>query len=412
MLPQTMANYQILIVGGGLAGLHTALRTSERYPNLQIAVAELYPGLGGRVQTYYPKEFPGIHWENGAGRYHKSHRLVRHYIQKYGLTEIPINPKQVYRENSIDYPDTWPTISDVLASTLGQLSEKNLAIHTVKELLKKFKLDDYLHHFAYRAEADTLRADLALKAFTHEMNSSADFFVVAEGFSTLIKRMREELEGRGVTFLFNHRLSAVEPHTTPILCKFVVKRKHATITADKVILAVQSEALKGISPFQNLPVLKHLAMKPLLRTYGIFPTKNKVPWFDHIPKTVARSPLRYIIPINPEKGVIMTSYTDSEDTSHWRTKTAEKDIMKELRKEFPGREIPDPLFFKEHWWKEGCTYWLPGLYDPQEESDKVMCPQPGKWQNLFVCGESYSMRQAWMEGALEHSESMLKRHLL
>ena len=107
----------------------------------------------------------------------------------------------------------------------------------------------------------------------------------------------------------------------------------------------------------------------------------------------------------------MTSYTDSEDTNHWRTKTAEKDIMKELRKEFPDREIPDPLFFKEHWWKEGCTYWLPGLYDPQEESDKVMCPQPGKWQNLFVCGESYSMRQAWMEGALEHSESMLKRHL-
>jgi hypothetical protein len=32
--------------------------------------------------------------------------------------------------------------------------------------------------------------------------------------------------------------------------------------------------------------------------------------------------------------------------------------------------------------------------------------------NLYVAGESYSLRQAWMEGALEHADQMLSTYLL
>jgi hypothetical protein len=134
--------------------------------------------------------------------------------------------------------------------------------------------------------------------------------------------------------------------------------------------------------------------------------------------TVTDSPLRYVIPVNAEKGIIMTSYTDSTDTIHWteflkKGETCLKDaIMDELRRTFPEKNIPEPTVFKAHSWELGCSYWMPGLYDPEVASERVMCPLPGTWSNLYVCGESYSMRQAWVEGALEHSEKMLKKYFL
>jgi len=114
----------------------------------------------------------------------------------------------------------------------------------------------------------------------------------------------------------------------------------------------------------------------------------------------------------------MTSYTDSTDTEPWLNllhkseKALKNGIMAELRRTFPDKSIPDPTYFKAHPWYDGCTYWLPGLYDPEDISNKLMCPLPAKWKYLFMCGESYSMRQAWVEGALEHSEKMLKKYFL
>jgi len=159
-------------------------------------------------------------------------------------------------------------------------------------------------------------------------------------------------------------------------------------------------------------------MKPLLRTYGIFPTINGKPWFHGVKTTVTDSPLRFIIPINPKQGTLMTSYTDAEDTREYMKlldkspAALEKRIMRDTRELFPELDIPNPLFFKAHPWYDGCTYWTPGNYDPQEESDTVMHPMPHRFQGLYICGESFSMRQAWMEGALEHAEAMLTKYLL
>ncbi len=114
----------------------------------------------------------------------------------------------------------------------------------------------------------------------------------------------------------------------------------------------------------------------------------------------------------------MTSYTDAHDTKKYidllkqSPKRLEHQILKDLRTLFPERTIPDPLFFKAHPWYDGCTYWLPGSYDPEEESERILNPLPNRWDHLYVCGESYSLRQAWMEGALEHAELLLKKYLI
>ena len=113
----------------------------------------------------------------------------------------------------------------------------------------------------------------------------------------------------------------------------------------------------------------------------------------------------------------MISYTDSDDARPWfkvleqkGEKGLGKEIMKEVRHLFPMIKIPDPLVFKSYDWHTGCTYWLPGTYNPQDLSKKIM--KPFLTYNIYVCGESYSMRQAWVEGALEHSEAMLRKFFI
>jgi hypothetical protein len=100
----------------------------------------------------------------------------------------------------------------------------------------------------------------------------------------------------------------------------------------------------------------------------------------------------------------MISYTDNEDTLIWKKGNIQANIMKEVRNTFKGFNIPDPIYFKVHEWTHGTTYWLPGNYDPVKESRRFLTIAP----DVHVCGESYSMRQAWIEGALEHSNQLIK----
>lgn len=107
----------------------------------------------------------------------------------------------------------------------------------------------------------------------------------------------------------------------------------------------------------------------------------------------------------------MISYTDGDDARFWMNMQEKKgndavkeEVMKEIRKLFPTRHIPEPILFKIYPWTEGCTYWLPGKYNPIEMSKNTHTIRPG----LYCCGESISLRQAWMEGALESAEEVSK----
>jgi len=413
MNPLTQSEYQYVIVGAGIAGLHCALRLKHKYPKSRILIAELYNYVGGRIVTYSPKDF-NVHWESGAGRIHESHKLIGGYVKKYKLTKIPISSKKNWidsaKVNLDSESDSWDSLYSLIKSAVSTLSKTVLATHTLHDILVSTygleKTKAILSHFPYTSEMTVQRADISLDALSNELGSPS-FYAIKEGISAIPYDMKAELEDLGVEFLFNHRLTSIVPDKTPIHLQFDGKN---TITADKVILTLHVDALKSVSPFQNLPALKYIQMSPLLRTYGVFPLPS---WFSGLPKIITDSPLRYVIPINESKGLIMTSYTDGKDTKKWMNlpnKEICKEVMKETRKLFPTRTIPDPLFFKAHPWKSACSYWAPGLYDPNEISESIMNPMPKKWPNVYVCGESYSMQQTWIEGALVHANAMLKKY--
>lgn len=401
-------DYDILIVGAGIAGLRCALTLKQKHPQKRIAIAEKYTYVGGRIYTYHPKEFPGIHWESGAGRIHGSHTKTLALLKRHKLTLFPLSPDAEFRFSAnptSPIKDPWPAIASMIVQSLSAIKEQTLRTHTVRSLLTdihgKTKADALLAPFPYRAEVDILRADLALQSFRHEMKSSTDFFVVKEGLDVLMDHLTQEAKSKGIDFLFDHELIRVKDHTAIF--------KHKTITADKLLLALHSRALRTISPFTQHPLIKKVVMCPLLRIYAVFDR----PWFADLPKTVTDSPLRFVIPINANAGTIMISYTDASDTQVWSKKSdtqVQKAILKEARRIFPEREIPEPLYFKTHLWKAGCSYWGVGDYDVRKASQSMLHPYPSTLPNVYICGESFSLRQCWIEGALDHADELLEKY--
>jgi hypothetical protein len=84
--------YDLIIVGGGAAGLRVGIETLKVQPQLKCCILEKYGYIGGRVVTFR-KNIPKVgevQWENGAGRISTSHKKVLKLIQDYKLTFVPI----------------------------------------------------------------------------------------------------------------------------------------------------------------------------------------------------------------------------------------------------------------------------------------------------------------------------------
>jgi len=398
--------YDLIIVGGGIAGLYAGLHYIKSKPKHKVIILEKYDYIGGRIVTYSK---PPYQWEIGAGRIASNHYKVKKLMDTYGLTWAPISSDSSWLSNQGAKIESNPfnKLIPVMMSPLASLPSHILATHTLAQLLKEIHgsaiANTFIKQFPYWAEVNTLRADLALKSFSEEMGSKATFGVCVEGLQAIVSNMANEFVKLG---------GIIQLKTTVknIIHQTVILKDNTKLTGKNIVLALHASALKQIPSLATWKPLKYLAMEPLVRIYAVFPVTDKS-WFNDLGKIVTKNKIRYIIPIDTKKGSIMISYTDGADAKYWilrynkgGQKEVQEEVMTAIRALFPTRFIPDPILFKVYPWTEGCTYWLPGKYDPIEMSKAAHCIRSG----LYCCGESISLRQAWMEGALESAEEVCK----
>lgn len=409
--------YDVIIVGGGVAGLYTGIELLKRY-SVRCCILERNSYLGGRVYTFNDtiKGVGKVQWEAGAGRIATSHHYVRGLLTRYGLTFVPISSSSAWMDDSHSLTrNSFYQEQSLYMEPLRSLSKEILGTHTLAELLEavhgKKKAETFYHKFPYHAEIHTMRADVALQSFDDEMGGRQAFGVCGEGLSELIRGMTEEYASLGGVYATQVEVQSVQykPSSKWSLSAMdKCTKKPRFFQSSVCVLALPQSALPHIRGIR-LPFLRHLRMEPLLRIYAIFPTTKEGSWFSNLPKVVCSGPVRYIIPIQPQKGIVMISYTDGDDTKAWSALSESQirtKLMREIRSMFPEKSIPDPIYLKKHLWKNGCTYWLPGSYDPEEESQESL--QPAKDQPLFLCNESFSTSQAWIESSLTQSIKMME----
>ena len=407
-----------ILIGAGIAGLTVAHALALK--GEKVTVVEKYGVVGGRIATMHRDAkdgVPALQYEIGAGRIFYKHARVLKLIRDMKLGLYPISMENVeWRGKSTGYtsePNVFSTVFSALASRLLTLPPDLLARSTVMDLLHKVAPAEFQTpltiKYPYWSELNVMRADLALESFekggTMEAHDAHSYLGVVEGLDAIPKGLAEQCKKAGVTFLLHHHVDDVKG--TTVVGTEGEKKTPFTLTAKRVIVATCRCTAGSFPSLKHFPIFKHLDTEPLIRIYAVYPkVKGKV-WFSGMGKVVTDSPLRHVIPINEDKGLIMISYTDGADCEEWRgldQKQLEKKIAKEVKQVFG--KVPAPIYLNIHDWGMGCTYWKPGSYDPVKLGDGVEL-EP----NLYLCGESYSMQQAWIEGALENAEALLKKLL-
>lgn len=400
----------ILIVGGGIAGLTVAAELARRRRN--VLVLEYYPNFGGRIATFRDPDVG--QYEIGAGRIFHKHERVYKLIKKYKLHTFSISTDSHFDTSKNDFLELFTPLRRVLET----LSPAILATHTIKECLPS-EFHSVLEKFPYRAEVELMRADAALETFKPADPMGADdadaYVGIVEGIDALITHITSDATHAGATLKSRHRVADIKRINDELFEITGMHGKKAeekpfTYLAKHVIIATCRCSLGKFSVLRGAPLLKQLATSPLLRIYAKYPpNKAGKIWFEDLPKTVTSNPLRYVIPMNPKTGLIMISYTDGNDTKYWKDKednALEAAIQTQAKALFPDKDIPPPTYLQKHYWGGGCTYWLPGKYDIETASREAMNPS----KNLFVVGESISKQQAWIEGALESAELFLSMY--
>jgi len=390
-----------IIIGGGLAGLSIAEYLAKKSGN-DVLVLEQYKAWGGRVVTYRDKS-KNLQYEIGAGRIFHKHKRVAALVDRFGLHTYPISTDSTTPNG---HPNPFLQLFEPLRHVLDTLPNEELAKHTVAELVPQ-ELAQVLKYYPYWSEFNLLRADLALPLFksTREMGSakSSDYYGIVEGLDALTTGLHAAAIDAGATLKNRHTVTNITRLASNLFEITGVRGKKANqrpfnYCASRVIIATCRCGYSDFSILKDMPLMKQLATGPLLRIYAVYQ-----PPLDITEKIVTDSPLRYIIPINPKSGLIMISYTDGTDTDYWRNldgDALEEAIHNELTELFPDKTITKPTYLKKHDWPNGCTYWLPGIYDPATASKLAHNPEP----NLYLTGESISLTQTWMEGALESAE--------
>lgn len=413
--------YDVVVVGAGIAGFYVATELLRWRRGLRVALVDKYKDLGGRTFTF-EADISGVHyqWEEGAARIRNDHHLLLGLAKRHGLRTAPISGDLHFQvAGRAAEADQFVPGIPALLEPLRRIPREILAKSTLREILEKTHggpgaVEEFLVRYPYRAEFEILRADLALELFvgSGEFSSFSGYCYLAAGFSELIRRLEKEFLDRGGRIFKQHEFLRADLTGATFLHGAPSEgpgRPEIRLNSRAVVLAIPSAALGRTAQFAGrTPVLKHLAMEPLLRVYAAWPS-GRAPV---IPKLVTPSPNRFIIPAGPD--VIQISYTDSRDAEPLIALLKERGdralgdyLVRELSAVI-GEKIPPPLFVRAHKWKEAVTYWLPGGYDPAEASRAACRPLPAELPNVFVCGESYSLRQCWVEGALEHAAMMLE----
>ena len=237
------------------------------------------------------------------------------------------------------------------------------------------------------------------------------YYSLKGGLSQLVDKLDNSIIQRGG--MIHKSEKCIEINKNKELFKIKTDKMDKSIyITNSIIVAVPPEASKKIKGIpQNNKIIEvdnKIIGKPLYRIYAIYPKQDGKVWFSNINRIISDTPIRNIIPINKDIGLIMISYTDyifANKMNQYNLDGKVLDIIQSsLKSIFPDKDIPKPTFYTGYYWKNGVHYWKP---NSSSKRDFIKSIQPIKNYKFYLMGESYSPRQGWIEGSLISANKVL-----
>jgi monoamine oxidase len=439
-------NYDLVIIGGGISGVYTLYKLSKTFSHLKILLLESGERYGGRIYSY-KETIDGEDYvmDLGAGRLGHHHKLINNLINELGLqpkiVDIPNTKAYIEVTENNKVRDKTP-FKDYIMDKLTKFFFSPLVSKLGKSILQKYYLSELIkkyvsvsfsqkveYVFEYSSDLNEFNAYDAIEYFKYDYNNETKFFTLNGGLEQIIEQMlvlikkTKSYKSKNITLL---NLSSVENITNKNtnnnninnLFKITINNyktaKLYNVYSKYVICAIPKKSLEKLDLFK--PILRDLNSINsinLLRIYEIYNKTNGKTWFNSIEKTITNTQVQFVIPINPNNGLIMSSYSDSANASYWNLLHAKKglDYVKQtlntkLNQLFSiyNITVPPSKYIKMYFWDAGVACWKKNV-DSDYLSSKLLNPFP----RVFIIGENYSKYQAWCEGALMTSENCITK---
>ena len=444
--------YDLVIIGGGLAGLYTLYKLSKTFSHLKILLLESGERYGGRIYSY-KETIDGQDYvmDLGAGRLGHHQPLINDLINELGLkpkiVDIPNTKTYIeVSENDKAYDKAYEKthFKDYIMGKLTKFFFSPLITKLGKSMLQKYYLCELIKKyvsvsfsqkvasvFEYSSDLNEFNAYDAIEYFKHDYNSETKFFTLNGGLEQIIEHLINAIKKTKSYKLKNIKLlnlSNVENITNKNtkhnnLFKIEVTNYRSNINnksniynvySKNVVCAVPKKTLEKLELFK--PILRDLNSINsinLLRIYEIYNKTNGETWFKNVGKTITNSQVQFVIPINPNNGLIMSSYSDCANANYWNLLLTKKGLQfvkaklnTKLNQIFSiyNISVPQSKYIKMYFWDAGVACWKKNI-DSDYVSSKLLNP----YSNVFIIGENYSKYQAWCEGALMTSENCITK---
>lgn len=395
--------YDIIIIGGGIAGLYCAYRVLKIHPETKILILEAESHLGGRAGSI---PFHGVNILSGAGvgRKEKDKRLIA-LLRDLGLSppEFPVKP---------NYSTTVNPVCKLKKDIMELRRQYNPKIHgsmTFKEFATSILgPEEYTNFVICSGYSDYENEDAYGTLYHYGFDDNyAEWTAIGVSWNELIKKMIDKIGKRNI--LLSHKVSKIE-NSSLVVCE-----NGKSFDSNTIILATTIDSVLRLIPGANSKQSPYLQIhgQPFLRVYGQF-SKTSIPIMKRVcPITkVVPGPLHKIIPMNPDKGVYMIAYTDNKDSKildkYSENTEKNRNVLCRLLEIAFDLEAGclTLLDMKDFFWPIGTHYYAPlngNHQDRVEFIKKAQRPIDG----VFVIGEMISLNQGWAEGALESVERIL-----
>jgi hypothetical protein len=412
-------HYDIIIIGSGIAGLHSAYNIKKKSPNTSYLILEKNnkQSIGGRINS---ASFYGTSVLSGAGiGRNDTNPLLKKLMKELNIS-FQKSTSIIDYSNLLQESDKYDVVK--IIEILKKEYNKNTKKYE-KMTFKEFGISvlgeaNYKMFTLYCGYTDYENADVYETLYNYGMDDTkGGWGVLYIPWKQLIDKLCQYIGHENIK-TSNEVSKIIRRESDDAKKLFEIKTNNGqhTYYCNKVIVATTITSIMKLidgSSNKNSPY-KQIHGQQFLRLYAKFDKqsnellKNTVKHYTIVP-----GPLQKIIPMDTEKGIYMIAYSDNKSASILKNKVEnnpknkayfETLVEKSLGLQNDSLKI---VAIKDFYFVDGTHYFDPlhGFNTRKEFLNAAQNPSPG----ILVVGEVVSTYQGWVEGALESVEAVVNK---
>jgi protoporphyrinogen oxidase len=387
--------YDYIIIGGGISGLYLNYLLTKTNKTLLLEKNNYF---GGRALDI---KFHDSYIKLGAGiaELHNKHLLK--VLKKLKIKSpkfdgsINVISKEKVNINKM--------INDI-KKIYNKMSFDEIKHMSVSEFIIKYLGQNFFNQYSkYIEYTDFFDSSIEsyIKYYNINDHKQSDYVIIYVDWMLLIKILIKHIKKYN-QLKKNYEVKQIKFNKETNT--YIINNTYET---KNIVFAATIKSLSNIIKKSSLPINinynDYIGYVPFIRIYTYHKNGHNI----NAPRyNIVNNKLHKVLLLNDK--ILMVSYSDNANALYWyKFMNNKKEIINKIKKSLKeifnqDVEIDD---IKIAFWEEGVHYYKPksGL-KVKEIIKKLSNPH----DNIYVCGEMLSLKQGWVEGAIQSADDIFK----